>query len=260
MQTSAYSAFKGEAERITNLAVLFSHAVPVLTRVIKDPAAAASVALKPADNFPHDNSDGPTLLQFAMGYDQALARLIVLSVFSYFEAYVSAALGEVFDLQGGLENFKRIAARRATKHWTLPPGPIAEAKRRLQTRDDRAKIDRFKKFSNVLDEARFAFPPDLLAQYGAQQLAKKIEPKGRQALRAHEIPDLLADALLCPPTPAERHVFEDIRSLRNKVAHGAAPALTVHSAIKKSTSLRKWAGRIEAHIAEHFLVLAKYSK
>jgi hypothetical protein len=112
----------------------------------------------------------------------------------------------------------------------------------------------------VLDEARYAFPPDLLAQYGAQQLAKKIEPKGRQALRAHEIPDLLADAILCPPTPAERRVFEDIRSLRNKVAHGAAPALTVHAAIKKSASLRKWAGRIEAHIAEHFLVLAKYSR
>lgn len=260
MHTSAYAAFRSEAERITNLAVLFSHAVPVLTRVLSDPVAAAQVPLKPADNFPHDKSDGATLLQFATGYDQALARLIVLSVFSYFEAYVGAALAEVFALQGGIENFKRIAARRAVKHWALPPGPLREAKRRLQTRDDRAKIDRFKKFSNVLDEAGYAFPPDLLAQYGAQQLAKKIEPKGRQALRAHEIPDLLADALLCPPTPAERQVFEDIRGPRNKVAHGSAPALTVHSAIKKSTSLRKWAARIEAHIAEHFLVLAKYSK
>lgn len=260
LQTNAYKSFKAEAERLTNLVVLFSHSVPVLARVLGDSAAAGVVPIKPADNFPHDRADGPLLLQWAKDYDQDLARLIVLSVFSYFEAYIRGALIEMYELQGGQNSFIKIAERRAARHWALPTGSVAEAKRRLQARDHKGKTDRFKKFSKILDEAGFAFPPDLLSVYGAQQLAEKLGLKSKSSFRAYEIPDLLSYAILCPPTAAERKMFEDIRGLRNKVAHGTTPVITVHAAIKKSTALRKWAARVDAHLGEHFLVLAKYSK
>lgn len=51
LQTKAYLTFKREAKRLTNLVVLFSHAVPVLTRVIKLPGPSPQVLLKPADTF-----------------------------------------------------------------------------------------------------------------------------------------------------------------------------------------------------------------
>jgi hypothetical protein len=108
-------AFKAQCERLTNLTVVFSHAVPVLSRVLANPAIAASVALKPADNFPHDKADGSLLLAWAKDYSDDLARLIVLSTFSYFEAFVRDALGEVFALQGGVDAFRKLAERRVKR-------------------------------------------------------------------------------------------------------------------------------------------------
>jgi len=55
-------------------------------------------------------------------------------------------------------------------------------------------------------------------------------------------------------------MYTDLREVRNEVAHGRPPSLTVHSVVKKTDALRKWAAKIDRHIAEHFLVLAKYAR
>jgi hypothetical protein len=244
---------------LTNLTVLFSHAVPVLRQVLTSPDLAASVSLKPADNFPHDKSSGPVLLGFASGYDRQLAHLIVLSVFSYFEAYIRGALQEVFDLQGGEAAFVTLARRRVTRNWKSLAPDVIEAKRKLQTREKKGKADKYRKYGKFLADSNFAFPPELFAAYGAHQLARKLETKGRAALRAHEIPDLVAEALLLEVTKSERNAYEELRELRNKIAHGGVPTLTVHQAVKKTTFLRQWAARIDQHIGEYFLVLAKHA-
>jgi hypothetical protein len=259
-QTRAYLAFKAESERLTNLVVLFSHAVPVLKRLLGSPQALALVPLKPADNFPHDNATGPMLLKYATGYDQDLARLIVLGVFSYFEAYVRSVLREIYDRQGGPETFLALAERRVTRYWTSSPAEVTEAKRKLQTVDEKSKADKSRKYSRVLVDAGFSFPPDLLAVYGARKLEEKVQKNVQKGFRAWEIPGLLSDALLFKSTSAEEEVFEELRKLRNDVGHGSGPTLSVHAAIKKTVALRKWASRIDSHIGEHFLVLAKYAR
>jgi len=53
--TKSYLSFKVESERLINLVVLFSHAVPVLIRVASSPTASALVPLKPADAFEHSS-------------------------------------------------------------------------------------------------------------------------------------------------------------------------------------------------------------
>lgn len=260
MNTNAYLSFKGESERLTNLAVLFSHAVPVLRQVLASPTLSAQISLKPADNFPHDRSDGPALAGFAAAYDRDLANLVLLSVFSYFEAYVRCAIQEIYELQGGDEAFLALSRKRVTRHWKSAPPAVLEAKRKLQTRERRDKADKYRKYAKVLAAHNFAFPPDLLAVYGAQQLARKLDTKGRSGMRASEIPDLLTEALLLDVNKAERVAYQDVRLLRNRIAHGGTPALSVHQAIKRTTFLREWAGRIDHHIAEYFLVLAKYAQ
>ena len=240
--------------------MLFSHAVPALRRVLASPNISAQVPLKPADNFPHDKSSGVTLLSFATDYDRDLAHLMLMSVFSYFEAYVRGALREVYDLQGGRDAFLVLAHDRATRYWNSVQPAVLDAKRKLQTRDKAGRVDRLRKYSRKLNDLGFVFPPDLFAVYGALCLARKLEPKGRNAFRAYEIPDLLSEALLLKVTKAERRQYGEIRELRNDIAHGAAPRLTVHPAIKKTNFLRKWAARIDGHIGEHFLVLARYAR
>ena len=263
--TNAYLAFKAESERLTNLVALFSHSVPVLRRVLNSPQATALVPLKPADSFPHDKSDGATLLQWAKDYEQDLSRMIVLTVFSNFEAYIRAVLLEIFDRQGGIESFITLSEKRSTRFWASAPWELTQAKNKLQTIDKKGKADRSRKYSKLLSSAGFSFPPDPLAAYGARKLAEKLQANPSKAFRAWEIPDLLSEALLFKATVAERRSYEELRLLRNDVSH-AGPAgrslggtLNLHGAIKKTTSLRKWASRIDAHIEEHFLVLAKYA-
>jgi hypothetical protein len=257
--TEAYLTFKAESERLINLTVLFSHAVPVLKRVLGSHQASALVQLKQPDNFPHDDTTGSELLVRAAGYEQDLAHVIVLSIFSYFEAYVRGALDEVYARQGGQQAFIALAEKRATRYWTSLPPAIAEAKHKLQTVDKKGKAEKYKKYSRILVEAGFSFPPDILSVYGARKLKEKLDARSPRALRAWEIPDLLTDALLFNVTAAEKTMFTDVRKLRNKVAHGSKPTLSVHAAIKKTSALRKWATRIDTHIGQHFLVLAKYA-
>jgi hypothetical protein len=257
--TKSYKNFKKQSERLTNLAVLFSHAVPVLSRVLASTDASALVPLKPADNFPHDKATGPMLLIWSSGYSQDLAHTIVLNVFSYFEAYIRGALKEIYDRQGGHGDFLDLAQKRITRHWNSAPAEIAEARRMLLAADDKAKAGKLKKYTKVLVDAGFAFPPDLLAVYGARQLAKKIEPKGRNAFKAFEIPELLEESILFKVGEKERVMYEELRLLRNDIAHGSNPNLSIHSAIKKTAKLRTWAARIDEHVGKHFLVLAKYA-
>jgi hypothetical protein len=258
--TKSYLAFKTESERITNLIVLISHAVPVLARVLGSSAAvSAQIPLKPADNFPHDKTTGPVLLNWAGDYDRDLSHVVLLSVFSYFEGYVRGVIAEIYKRQGGEKAFIALSKSRATRHWSSPPTEITGAKAKLQAADDPRKAARAQKYSRILVEAGFAFPPDLLAVYGALKLAEKLERKGRNELKAWEIPDLLSQALMFEVTRGERDMYTELRTLRNQIGHGSAPKLTVHSAIKKTTALRKWATKIDAHIAEHFLVLAKHA-
>jgi hypothetical protein len=207
LQTIAYASFKAEAERLTNLAVLFSHSVPVLARVLANPAAAAMVPLKPADNFPHDQSNGTVLLQFATGYDQDLARLIVLSVFSYFEAFVRGALAELYELQGGRSAFTRSprAVLRVTGRAT---GPIAAAKRRLQTRTTKAG-------SAIQKSARSSTTLVCVSSRPARSLRRatveEARPKDRSSFRAPRFPTRFGRHLMSADdrgTPGLLRTFE----------------------------------------------------
>jgi hypothetical protein len=65
--------------------------------------------------------------------------------------------------------------------------------------------------------------------------------------------------MLLKVTDTEKEMYEELRKLRNDVGHAAPTPLSLHDAIKKTTKLRKWASRIDAHIEEHFLVLTKYT-
>jgi len=55
-------------------------------------------------------------------------------------------------------------------------------------------------------------------------------------------------------TKAERKRFDEIRGIRNRIAHGARPVLTVHEAVKMSTDLRQWGARIDKHMVDYFFV------
>lgn len=162
------------------------------------------------------------------------------------------------DLQGGSTAFVAMARKRATRHWKSSQPDVIEAKRKLQTQEKKGKADKYRKYGRILADKGFVFPPELLSAYGARQLTLKLETGARTSMRAHEIPDILSDALMLDVTKADRDTYKELRGLRNTIAHGGAPSLTVHQAVKKTTFVRQWATRIDHHIGEHFMLLAKH--
>ena len=102
--------------------------------------------------------------------------MVVLSVFSQFEAYVRGALVEIYDRQGGANAFLSLATKQAERYWNTAPSIVSEAKNKLLDSHDQRKADKYRKYSRTLVEAGFSFPPDLLSVYGAKQLLRKVKP------------------------------------------------------------------------------------
>ncbi len=77
-------------------------------------------------------------------------------------------------------------------------------------------------------------------------------------MRAWEIPDILSDCLLFPISTDQQKLFETCRSLRNRIAHGKAPIISLQSSLRHASELHALAAKVDSHLVEHFLVLQKY--
>ncbi|HYW16677.1 MAG TPA: hypothetical protein VE891_11080, partial [Allosphingosinicella sp.] len=109
------------------------------------------------------------------------------------------------------------------------------------------------KHGRVLDKVGFRFPTDLLAHYGAASFILKADEK--RGFKAYEIPDILESAFLYPLSSSDRSNLEDIRHIRNKIAHGGGPTLTLKRALRYASELHTLAAALDSHVAKHFLVL-----
>src|SRR3546814_5906206 len=71
-------------------------AVPALKAELSVPGGAATV---PPDHFKAGSNTASELLSYADDYHEELARSALITVFSYFEAYVKDALTEIVDFR-----------------------------------------------------------------------------------------------------------------------------------------------------------------
>ena len=112
---------------------------------------------------------------------------------------------------------------------------------------------KYAKYAQLLDEAGFRFPTDLLSHFGVTQLVLKADEK--LGFKAHEIPSILEDALLYPLTVQQRAMVERIRLERNKIGHGSAASLTLAQSLRDASALHTLAAAVDDHIARHFLLI-----
>jgi len=96
--TEAYKSFKDQIEALWNFAVMICYAVPTLKKNIKAvEEAIPNYSIPKNDLFSHDDSTPEQLKLLAADYKHRLTAYLWLSSFSFFEAYVSGALRELFD-------------------------------------------------------------------------------------------------------------------------------------------------------------------
>lgn len=200
--------------------------------------------------------DGTRLIAYAADYQIALSRMIVITLFSYFEAYIQAVLSEIVDFHGGATKFQATADRRAKAFVAASSAQIITSKRKLQEPEKGAKKQSYQKHSAQLSSLGFRFPSELLAPYGVKNLIKKSKPKGSKAF---EIPELIRDALCFPLTFTEESKLHDIRDTRNKIAHGKPVPLSLKDALGIGKELRSIAAKVDGHAVKHFFVLELYA-
>ncbi|MEL7686063.1 HEPN domain-containing protein [Citromicrobium bathyomarinum] len=247
--TNAFKVYRDLGQAHLNFVVLACHAVPALKAELSLPGAAPKT---PPDHFKGGNNTTAELLSYAADYHEELARSALITLFSYFEAYVKDALTEIVDFHGGPTKLRESALNRTRKYFGAVPATIDESRKKLQDRPDPKKREKYEKHARTLDRAGYRFPTDLLAHFGAAQLILKI---GKPGFKAHEIPDMIENLLLFPLSAADRKTLETIRTARNGIAHGKGTKPTLKKVMRHSSELHRIAAAVDGHIAKHFLVI-----
>lgn len=247
--TDAFKVYRDLGQAHLNFVVLTCHAVPAFQASLSAPGGAPTVS---PDHFKAGGNSTAELLGYASDYQEELARSALITVFSYFEAYVKDALVEIVEFHGGAAKLPQLARDRASRFLGTVPATLEAGRKKLQDRPDPRKRGKYEKHARVLDKAGYRFPTDLLAHFGAAQLLLKI---GKPGFKAHEIPDLLETVLLFPLSKPDRGILEAIRTARNGIAHGRGTKPTLRKVMRHSSDLHRIAAAVDGHIAKHFLVI-----
>jgi hypothetical protein len=248
--TDAFAQYRQLSQAHLNFVVAVAHAMPALRADIALPAPTLTY---PPDHFLACRNPKSEVATYVAGCQEELARSTVIAVFSYFEGYARSVFREIVAYHGGGKKLRELAHDRISKFISAPGPGIMFHKRKLQDKRAPSKLFKYQKHGRLLDEKGFKFPTDLLAHFGVVQLLARIE--NDHAFRAWQIPSLFEECLLFPLTSTDRQLYEEVIGLRNDVAHGKAPTVTLPTSLRYASELHTLASKVDRHIAEHFLVI-----
>jgi hypothetical protein len=251
--TKAYDRFRTQSQDVLDYAALLAYALPRFRTELEGVVKSKGRLTVSPDYFPHDRSDALKLLKTTQGYESKVANYLWLSQFSFFEAFVSDIIDELFAFHGGIDEFVR-RARDRERAWTdgLPP-KFKPAKRKLQDSAKPAWADRYRKYARELATQGYRFPGDLFSAYGLVMLSKQLK-----RLKAHEIPDFVISAFRVDVPQTTVDLYNEYRETRNSIAHGNPPPLTVHDVVKMHSLLRDFAQAIQDRLLQDYFVIEKY--
>lgn len=243
-------------DSLWNFACMISYAVPSLSKTIKGVEhQVPHYSVPKPDYFVHDKTTLPNLKQLMKGYEKRLSIYLWMSVFSFFEGYITGVMDELIAFHGGKTEFSRnaknnvfkaIARITPTMKKKIYDGKlhkIYEGKNRFK----------YKKYTDELVNMRYPFPSTLFAAFGVKMLIEK-----RNDLRAKDIPQILKEALCFPFDPKMEKDYNSYRDIRNNIAHGKPPTdLSLRKVQEMYSTLITLAKKIDEHIISYFFVIER---
>lgn len=252
--TESFLRLRAQTQAVLDFTVLISNSVPLLKMTIKNIEKGINgIQLANPDYFKGDQNQ-EQLKSYAADYKINLSKYLLLSNFSYFEAYVSDAIEEMFKFHGGSEQLINDARRRCRKHINPSDTVINENRKKLQDSYKKKNDGKYRKFTNLLQEYNFKFPSELLSSYGVQKLKDELKN-----IKSVDIPSLLIDGLLFPMTEDDVEEFHRIRDIRNSIAHGKCKSFDMPSAMICNKFLRNLSVQIDSHIVNNFFIIERFS-
>jgi hypothetical protein len=248
--SDAYKKLKRQIQDSLDYVLLSCHAVPALKGYIKAVEKGSAHKIPNPDYF-GTPTDYERLRQIVPSYRRILGRFLILSSFSYFEAYITDVLKEIFDFHGGEEVFSQMAIEKREAGFVMTTSQdVEELAKKLREPPKKGKQEKYAKLNAMLGSMDYMFPTDLFAVYGICELQKHLKE-----FRSYQIPDILHTALGVRMSDGYVENFHRIRNLRNDIAHGKVSEVNLRKAIEDNKFLRSLAVEIDSHIIKHFFVV-----
>jgi hypothetical protein len=247
----AFLVLKQQNQALFDFTVLTCQAVPALKGYMKAVDAGAAKALPDADYF-RSPPDFVQLRGFITSYKKSLGRLVLLSSFSYFEAYFKDFLKEVIDFHGGEDAFAAASARRLSAHMDACDTPaISKSVAKLREYRKKNLGPKYEKHIKLLEKTDFRFPSELFATFGLMELRRYSD------LKAEQIPRVAKTGFGVDVSQSDEDKFKELREKRNSIAHGTLHQVDLTEGIKASKFLREFSIKIDQHVVKHFLVIER---
>lgn len=256
-KTEAFFKWQKNTQEIFDFSVLVHYAVPVLKQQISLVEKGVVKQLCRPDYYRSHKENyysSPNLLNSikrrTSGYKSHVSDYLLLSLFSYFEAFVIDIIKEFLDFHGGISEFQSFAIRKSKNSIEQLSNHKEIRKYRNNLKQTLAKNQPDRKHAiRELKKTEFRFPSDHFASYGIFMLGKKIED-----LKARDIPEVLINVLLIELDLEDVKKFHNIRDIRNSIAHGQLVHLDIEAVTKHNDVLMGLAKKVNTHVCEFFKI------
>jgi len=262
LATKSFEKWKQQTQETFEFSVLICNAVPTLKRNIKLYEKGVIADLTTPEHYgwtgqltvEEKTRRKDQLKQYASGYKEKLSKYILISNFSFFEAYVQNVLKEMIDYHGGRANFIKSAQKRSEAQFDNLTNEMEDSRRKLRFKNLVGHhASRYAKASKDLIAFNYKFPTDLLSGYGATMLLQKIDNSV-----ANDIPKLMRDGFYLNLDNALVLKFHNAREIRNKIAHGEEVSLSISQVTEYSKLFKALAIAIDQHLLSHYFISEKY--
>ncbi|WP_407533304.1 HEPN domain-containing protein [Acinetobacter baumannii] len=256
-ETEAFTKWKKNTQEIFDFSILVHYSVPALKQQINLVEKGKVNTLCRPDYYKSHKPDYyssenllTSLKSRMSGYKSHISDYLLLSLFSYFEAFIVDIIKEFLDFHGGIQQFQSYATRKSKHSIEIISYEknIRKNKNKLKPTNAKNQPDR-KHATRELKKINFKFPSDHFSSYGIFMLGKKIDE-----LKARDIPEILINVLLLELTEFEIKEFHGIRDTRNKIAHGNTVHLNIKEVTEKNRTLMNLAKKVNKHICENFKI------
>lgn len=259
--TNSFIKLKKQTQDTFEFSVLVCNAIPNLKRTIRlFEKGIVTDFVKPdyfggLEDLTEDEKfrQKEQLKENAADYKSKLSKYILISNFSFFEAYIIDVLNEMIDFHGGRDNFVAMCSKRGLHQMRNDSSDIESIRRRIRRPNNFGHIMRYKSATKSLQEKGYRFPSDLLSNFGAKMLLQKISN-----LSAKDIPAILTDGLHMELSDSLVLDFHNAREIRNKIAHGESLQLTISQVSNISKTLRNIAMKVDQHLLRYYFISEKY--
>jgi hypothetical protein len=250
--TKAFSRFREQGNDLLDYAVLLSYALPALEQSIAKQSGPTAGFLPKQYFFKNSNLSFEELAHRLKKSDEAFGKEVLISLFSYFDAYFVDLLEELIAFHGGSSAVVE-RSKRHTRDAIATAVVKADSSRKKLLEYPKPNLTaKYQKHIRILKAAGYPFPSVRMSALGWKSLVGLLENK---RLRTVDYPEILKDGLLFPITDAEVSKFNLLRDKRNKIAHGRLSKYKARTAIDDGTWLRQLATRIDRHVVEDIMII-----